>query len=314
VGRTSDRAAFVSGILERWGGVNALVNNAGRGPRVRADLLEAAEDSFDEVLRTNLQGPYFLTQTIARALVAARRKNRESSAAIVFVTSVSATMASVNRGEYCVSKAGLAMAARLFAARLAEHGIPVYDVRPGIIATDMTEPVREMYERRIADGLVPERRWGTPDDVGRVVAALLRGDLPYATGSVIHVDGGLSIPRLYLPRRSNADTAKIAEPNNILCSLSELCVDRRDGYRARRGRTRSSASRALASPGFHTTMFSSSTTAPSHSRASMASRASSRRASMRPGASATARRRPATAPARSPRAASSSPSCWWPSA
>jgi len=114
----------------------------------------------------------------------------------VFITSVSAALASMNRGDYCVSKAGLSMAARLFAARLAEHGIPVYEVRPGIIRTDMTEAVRDVYDRRIADGLVPARRWGQPEDVGRVVRSLVRGDLPYATGSVIDVDGGLSIPRL----------------------------------------------------------------------------------------------------------------------
>jgi 3-oxoacyl-[acyl-carrier protein] reductase len=196
VARTSDHEALLSAVNARFGCVNALVNNAGRGPRVRADLLEATEESFDEILRTNLEGPYFLTQRVARQLVEARRKDSDASAAIVFVTSVSATMASINRGEYCVSKAGLAMAAQLFAVRLAEHGIPVYDVRPGIIATDMTEPSRELYDRRIAEGLVPQRRWGTPDDVGRVVAALVRGDAPYATGSVIHVDGGLSIPRL----------------------------------------------------------------------------------------------------------------------
>jgi 3-oxoacyl-[acyl-carrier protein] reductase len=196
VSRIADHEAFVSEVNGRFGGVSALVNNAGRGPRVRADLLEASQDSFGEILRTNLEGPYFLTQRIARQLVDLKRKNRDAFSAIVFVTSVSATMASINRGEYCVSKAGLAMAAQLFAVRLAEHGIPVYDVRPGIIATDMTEPVRELYDRRISEGLVPQRRWGTPDDVGRVVAALLRGDAPYATGSVIHVDGGLSIPRL----------------------------------------------------------------------------------------------------------------------
>ncbi|MBI4478131.1 MAG: 3-ketoacyl-ACP reductase [Acidobacteria bacterium] len=196
VSRTADHPRFIDAVTERWGAVNALVNNAGRGPRVRADVLEASEASFDEVLRTNLQGPYFLTQRVARLLVDQRRKSPDSVAAIVFVTSVSATMASVNRGEYCVSKAGLAMAARLFAVRLAEHDIPVYDVRPGIITTDMTAPVREAYDQRIAEGLIPARRWGTPEDVGRVVASLLRGDLPYASGSVIHVDGGLAIPRL----------------------------------------------------------------------------------------------------------------------
>ena len=194
--RADDRARLITDVRERFGVVNALVNNAGRAPRVRADLLEATEESFEEVLRTNLQGPYFLTQALARDQVERRRTDPSFEASLIFVTSVSAEMASPNRGEYCVSKAGLSMAARLFAARLAEHGIPVYEVRPGIIATDMTAPVRETYDRRIADGLVPDRRWGQPDDVGRVVAALVRGDLPYATGTVINVDGGLSIPRL----------------------------------------------------------------------------------------------------------------------
>jgi len=163
---------------------------------VRADLLDATEESFEELVRTNLQGPYFLTQAIARDQIARRRADPSFTASIVFVTSVSATMASTNRGDYCVSKAGLSMAARLFAARLAPEGIPVYEVRPGIIATDMTATVRDVYDRRIADGLVPDRRWGTPDDVGRIVAALLRGDAPYATGTIVNVDGGLSIPRL----------------------------------------------------------------------------------------------------------------------
>jgi len=196
VSRTRDHSRFLAAVRERWEAIDALVNNAGRAPRVRADLLDASEESFDEVLRTNLYGPYFLTRQVARALVDRRAGDRESPLSIVFVTSVSAVMASINRGEYCVSKAGLAMAAQLFAVRLAEQRIGVYDVRPGIIDTDMTAPVRDAYERRIADGLVPDRRWGTADDVGRVVAALLRGDLPYATGSVINVDGGLSIPRL----------------------------------------------------------------------------------------------------------------------
>jgi 3-oxoacyl-[acyl-carrier protein] reductase len=176
--------------------VHALVNNAGRAPRVRADLLEASEASFEELIRINLQGPYFLTQAIARQMTTRRSADATFAPAIVFVTSVSAEMASITRGEYCVSKAGLAMAARLFAVRLAPAGIPVFEVRPGIIATDMTAGVRDVYDARIADGLVPEKRWGQPDDVGRVVAALLRGDLPYATGTVINVDGGLVLPRL----------------------------------------------------------------------------------------------------------------------
>ena len=196
VSEPAARAALADEARSRHGAVNALVNNAGRGPRVRADLMEATEDSFEEVVRTNLQGPYFLTQAIARDMIARRQSDPAFRAAIVFVTSVSAEMASIARGEYCVSKAGLAMAARLFAVRLAPAGIPVYDVRPGIIATDMTSGVRETYDRRIAEGLVPEQRWGQPEDVGRAVAALLRGDVPYATGTILHVDGGLSMPRL----------------------------------------------------------------------------------------------------------------------
>ena len=192
----SNRAAIVDRARARFGTLNALVNNAGRAPSVRADLIDATEDSFEELIRTNLQGPYFLTQAIARDMLDRTRSDTSFRAAIVFITSVSSHMISINRGEYCISKAGLAMAASLFAVRLAPHGIPVYDVRPGVIATDMTSKVKETYDRRIADGLVPEGRWGQPDDVGRTVCALLRGDLPYATGSVIHVDGGLSLPRL----------------------------------------------------------------------------------------------------------------------
>lgn len=191
-----DRARLVRAVAARFGAIHALVNNAGRAPRVRADILEASEASFDEVLRTNLQGPYFLTQALARAMLERRRREPGFAAAILFVTSVSAELASPARGEYCVSKAGLSMAARLFAVRLAGEGIPVYEVRPGIIETDMTAPVREAYDRRIAEGLVPERRWGKPEDVGRTVAALLRGDLPHASGAIIPVDGGLSLPRL----------------------------------------------------------------------------------------------------------------------
>jgi 3-oxoacyl-[acyl-carrier protein] reductase len=197
VSRVDEHEGFVSAVEQQWGGINGLVNNAGRAPRVRADLLQATVDSFDETLATNLRGPYALTQRVAQHLVAQRATDAGSTATIVFVTSVSATLASLNRGEYCVSKAGLAMAAQLFALRLAGHGIGVYDVRPGIIETDMTAASRGVYDKRIADeGLVPERRWGTPDDVGRVVASLMRGDLPYSTGAVVTVDGGLSIPRL----------------------------------------------------------------------------------------------------------------------
>jgi NAD(P)-dependent dehydrogenase (short-subunit alcohol dehydrogenase family) len=196
VSSAADRSRLVGAVHERYGTVHALVNNAGRAPRVRADLLDAPEDGFEELIRTNLQGPYFLTQAIAARMVAGRAADPSCSASIVFITSVSAEMVSINRGDYCVSKAGLSMAAKLFAVRLAADGIPVFEVRPGIIATDMTAGVKAAYDARIASGLVPEGRWGQPADVGRVVAALLRPDVPYATGSIIHVDGGLAIPRL----------------------------------------------------------------------------------------------------------------------
>jgi NAD(P)-dependent dehydrogenase (short-subunit alcohol dehydrogenase family) len=196
VGRAADRSQLLASIMSRYGALDALVNNAGQAPRVRADLLSASEESFEQVLRTNLQGPYFLTQAVARLLVRDETRDDAAGRAIVFVTSVSAEMASPHRGEYCVSKAGLSMAAKLFAVRLAPDGIPVYEVRPGIVATDMTAGVRETYDTRISDGLVPDARWGQPEDVGRAVAALLRGDFSYATGTVIYVDGGLSIPRL----------------------------------------------------------------------------------------------------------------------
>jgi 3-oxoacyl-[acyl-carrier protein] reductase len=188
-----DRQRIVADVIQHLGTPSALINNAGRAPRQRADLLEASEDSFEELIRINLQGPYFLTQAVANAIIADRSATPRG---IVFITSVSAEMASVNRGEYCVSKAGLSMTAKLFAVRLAEHRIPVYEVRPGIIETDMTAAVKDKYDQRIADGLVPDARWGTPHDVGRIVAVLLRDDVRYATGSVIHVDGGLTIPRL----------------------------------------------------------------------------------------------------------------------
>jgi 3-oxoacyl-[acyl-carrier protein] reductase len=196
IGNPADRGRLLSSIVSHFGTLHALVNNAGRAPRVRADLLAATEESFEEVMRTNLQGPYFLTQAVARLLVQQQTRDAGPTRAIVFVTSVSAEMASPQRGEYCVSKAGLSMAAKLFALRLAPDRIPVYEVRPGVIATDMTAAVKDTYDARIADGLVPDGRWGQPEDVGRAVASLLRGDIAYATGTVVNVDGGLSIPRL----------------------------------------------------------------------------------------------------------------------
>ncbi|MCC6729881.1 MAG: 3-ketoacyl-ACP reductase [Chthonomonadales bacterium] len=194
------RAGHHDRLLERarmeFGRLDLLVNNAGIAPRVRADILEAGEDSFDEVLETNLKGPYFLTQRAARWMAAQREADRGCRRCIVFVTSISAEVASVNRGEYCVAKAGLSMAARLWAVRLAEHDIAVYEVRPGIVRTDMTAGVQERYDRLIEGGLLLQPRWGTPEDVGRAVAMLARGDLAYSTGAVIEVSGGMGVPRL----------------------------------------------------------------------------------------------------------------------
>ena len=195
VASRADRERLVAEVRSGFGRLHLLVNNAGVAQAVRADLLEAGEESFDRLLSINLKGPYFLTQAVARWMTE-QKQQPGYQGAIVFVTSVSAEAASPNRGEYCVSKAGLAMAERLFAVRLAGSGIPVYEVRPGIIHTDMTAGVTEKYDRLIGEGLVPQGRWGEPEDVGRVVAALARGDAAYSTGAVIMVDGGFTIPRL----------------------------------------------------------------------------------------------------------------------
>jgi len=193
ISKAADRERLVETAWNHSGGIDALVNNAGIAPSQRADILEATEASFDEIITTNLGGPYFLTQLVARRMLAKRAEHRRS---IVFITSVSAETASVNRGDYCLSKAGLAMAVKLWAARLASEDIGVYEVRPGIMATDMTAGVKEKYDALIAEGLVPQQRWGTAADVGRSVRSLLEGDWAYSTGSVIHVDGGFHLSRL----------------------------------------------------------------------------------------------------------------------
>ncbi|MFM7590377.1 MAG: 3-ketoacyl-ACP reductase [Isosphaeraceae bacterium] len=188
--------AMVADIFRKYGRCNLWVNNAGIAPDVRMDLLEMTGESWDKVLGTNLRGPFFMTHAVAGELLKQRQRMPEVVPRIVFVTSVSSVMASVQRGEYCVSKAGLAMVAKLFAARLAAEGIVVTEVRPGIIETDMTAVVKQKYDGLIAGGLVPQRRWGRPEDVGRVVAAMARGDLDFSTGAVITVDGGLTIEQL----------------------------------------------------------------------------------------------------------------------
>ncbi|MGI5924106.1 MAG: 3-ketoacyl-ACP reductase [Lentisphaeria bacterium] len=192
----TDRQAVLDKIAAELGPINVLVNNAGIAPRVRADILEASEESFEEVLRTNLQGPYFLTQAVAKIMVAAKKAQPDFPACIVNVSSISATVASVSRGEYCISKAGVSMATQLWAVRLGEFGIGVYEIRPGVIKTDMTAAVQARYDKLISEGLCLQARWGFPEDIGRAVAMLARGDLAYSTGQVILVDGGMTIPKL----------------------------------------------------------------------------------------------------------------------
>jgi NAD(P)-dependent dehydrogenase (short-subunit alcohol dehydrogenase family) len=192
-----DRARLVEQALAAFGGIDLLVNNAGVAPRQRVDILDMTPQSFDHVIGANLKGAWFLTQAVARHMLATDvAENQRRRRAIVNIGSISAYAASVNRGEYCIAKAGLAMATKLFAVRLAEHGIGVHEVRPGIIATDMTAGVKEKYDRLIDDGLLPIRRWGQPEDVAAAVAAIAEGRLPYSTGQVIDVDGGFHLHRL----------------------------------------------------------------------------------------------------------------------
>lgn len=196
VGDAGAREAIIEKIKGHFGSLNVLVNNAGVAPKERKDILEATEESFDYVLGTNLKSSYFLSQAAANWMIAQKKEDVNFEAAIINVSSISTTVVSVNRGEYCVAKAGMSMATQLFAVRLGEYNIPVYEVRPGVIATDMTAKVTEKYDQLIADGLMVQQRWGLPEDVGKAVAALSTGSFPYSTGQVIMVDGGLTIPRL----------------------------------------------------------------------------------------------------------------------
>jgi NAD(P)-dependent dehydrogenase (short-subunit alcohol dehydrogenase family) len=196
VSQAADRERALEQVRTAFGRLNVLVNNAGVAPALRADILEATEESFERVLRINLQGPYFLTQAVAREMVRVRQTEPVFRACIVNVSSISATVASPSRGEYCISKAGVSMATQLWAVRLGEFGIPVYEVRPGVVETDMTAAVKAKYDRLLAQGLCLQARWGQPDDVGRAVAMLVRGDLSYSSGQVLMVDGGLTVARL----------------------------------------------------------------------------------------------------------------------
>jgi len=196
VGSDAGRRQILDRTLERFGVPHVLVNNAGVAPKERRDVLEMTPESYERVLGTNLTGPLFLSQLVAREMLRERERDASFAACLVNVSSISATVVSINRGEYCIAKAGLSMVTQLFATRLGPLGIPVYEGRPGVIKTDMTAGVTAKYDQLIENGLCVQPRWGTPDDVGRVVAALARGDFPYSTGQVIMVDGGLVIPRL----------------------------------------------------------------------------------------------------------------------
>jgi NAD(P)-dependent dehydrogenase (short-subunit alcohol dehydrogenase family) len=198
VSKAQDRASLLKAVRKRFGWIDLLVNNAGVPPTVRVDLLEASEESFDRLMNINARGPYFLTQAVAKFWIAGLNERPEKSGKpkIVNISSVSAYAPSVNRGDYCMSKAALSMMTQLFAARLAEYGINVYEIRPGIVLTDMTGPVKEKYDGMISEGLTPLARWGTPEDVGRAVAAIAEDRFPFSTGEVINVDGGFHVRRL----------------------------------------------------------------------------------------------------------------------
>lgn len=197
VGSASDRAAMVGAIRKEYGRLDVLVNNAGITSPGRKDLLEADEESFDRVVATNLKGPYFLTQLCANWMVELAGMGFAGyEPCVINVSSISAEFVSMNRGDYCLTKAATGMATKLWAARLAEFGIRVYEIQPGVIRSDMTAGVTEKYDRLIADGLTLEPRWGTPEDIGQSASALVRGEIPYATGQVLYIDGGMRIPRL----------------------------------------------------------------------------------------------------------------------
>jgi 3-oxoacyl-[acyl-carrier protein] reductase len=196
IASSGDRMEILRRIKDHYGALHVLVNNAGVAPKDRRDILDATEESFDYVVGVNLKGTYFLTQQTANWMIEQKKMNTDFKGCIINISSVSATLASVNRGEYCISKAGIGMVTQLFAVRLGEYDIPVFEVRPGIIQTDMTSGVKEKYDKLIGEGLCIQKRWGQPQDVGKAVASLAKSDFIYSTGQVIMVDGGLTIPRL----------------------------------------------------------------------------------------------------------------------
>ena len=196
VSNLAEHDRILAAVQAEYGRLDILVHNAGVAPETRTDVLQTTPESFDRVLGVNMRGPFFLTQKAVPRLLETAAHDPAFKPAIVFITSISAVVSSTSRAEYCLSKAALSMAARVFADRLAETGIGVYEVRPGIIQTDMTEPVRKKYDALIAGGLIPQKRWGQPEDVGRAVAALVHGGFAYSTGLVLEVSGGMDIRRL----------------------------------------------------------------------------------------------------------------------
>lgn len=196
ISSAEDRERLVSTAKDKFGRLDMLVNNAGVAPKVRMDILEATEESFDRVLNINLRGPYFLTQKIANWMIEQKKQDSKKRFTIVNLGSLSSYASSPARGEYCISKAGVSMMTKLYADRLAEFGVNVYEIRPGIIKTDMTTVVTEKYEKLIAEGLLPIKRWGLPEDIAKAVQAIALGYLPYSTGEVINVDGGFHLERL----------------------------------------------------------------------------------------------------------------------
>jgi len=200
ISRSEDREKLIQFCRDRFKRLDILINNAGVAPDVRADILEATEASFDRLIGINVKGPYFLTQIAANWMIEQQKAEtattNQSGRKIVTIYSISAYTASTNRGDYCIAKAALSMLTPLYASRLAEFGINVYEIRPGVIATDMTGPVKEKYDRLIGEGLTPIKRWGAPEDVGRAVAAIVQDLLPFSTGEVLNVDGGFHLRRL----------------------------------------------------------------------------------------------------------------------
>ncbi|MGC4037273.1 MAG: 3-ketoacyl-ACP reductase [Chitinophagaceae bacterium] len=194
-GSSSDRKTILQNVKDHFGRLDVFVNNAGVAPKERRDLLEMSEESFDYVLNINLKGSFFLAQQVANWMIEQKKSDTTFRGCIINVNSVSANVASVNRGEYCISKAGLAMVTQLLAVRLGEYDIPVYEVRPGVISTDMTAGVKEKYDKLLSEGLSVQKRWGFPDDVGKAVSAIAAGNFPYSTGQVFMIDGGLTLRR-----------------------------------------------------------------------------------------------------------------------